>query len=240
MKILSIGNSFSQDAQRYLHKLARHNGVNLRAVNLYIGGCSLQTHYRNMLDDRADYDYEFNGESTGLKVSIRQALTSDQWNYITLQQVSNLSAKSATYFPYIEELTAYIRKYCPHAKLLIHETWAYAEGSERLHTVGGFETADAMLAAIRDSYEKAAQAIGAYATIPCGDAMRYAEAAGITNIHRDTFHAGMGAGRYLLALTWFKTLTGMDISCDSFASFDAPVTDAEREIVIRAVNSTVK
>ena len=99
---------------------------------------------------------------------------------------------------------------------------------------------DQVAALTKAAYEKAAQAIGAYATIPCGDAMRYAEAAGITNIHRDTFHAGMGAGRYLLALTWFKTLTGMDISCDSFASFDAPVTDAEREIVIRAVNSTVK
>lgn len=74
MKVLSIGNSFSEDAQRYLHRLAKHNGVNLRTVNLLIGGCSLQTHYWNMLDDRADYSYVFNGEYTGLKVSIRQAL----------------------------------------------------------------------------------------------------------------------------------------------------------------------
>ena len=50
MKILSIGNGFSQDAQKYLHALARHNGVRAKAVNLYIGGCSLRTHYLNMLD----------------------------------------------------------------------------------------------------------------------------------------------------------------------------------------------
>ena len=55
MKVLSIGNSFSGNAQRYLHRLAKHNGVNMRTVNLFIGGCSLETHYWNMLDDRDDY-----------------------------------------------------------------------------------------------------------------------------------------------------------------------------------------
>ena len=29
MKILSIGNSFSCDAQRYLHRLAKKNGVDI-------------------------------------------------------------------------------------------------------------------------------------------------------------------------------------------------------------------
>ena len=59
MKILSIGNSFSQDAHRYLHKLAKQEGVDLKTVNLYIGGCSLRTHYLNMLGDYANYIFEF-------------------------------------------------------------------------------------------------------------------------------------------------------------------------------------
>ena len=70
MKILSIGNSFSEDAQRYLHRLAKHDGVNMKTVNLYIGGCSLRTHYLNMLDDNPDYEFQFNGEKTGLKVKV--------------------------------------------------------------------------------------------------------------------------------------------------------------------------
>ena len=41
LKVLSIGNSFSQDAQKWLHQLAAENGVELQAVNLYIGGCTL-------------------------------------------------------------------------------------------------------------------------------------------------------------------------------------------------------
>ena len=41
MKVLAIGNSFSQDATRYLHQIAKANQFDLKVVNLYIGGCSL-------------------------------------------------------------------------------------------------------------------------------------------------------------------------------------------------------
>ena len=239
MKVLSIGNSFSGNAHRYLHNLAKHNGVNLRTVNLFIGGCSLQTHYLNMLDDRDDYAYVFNGEWTGLKVSIRQALRSDSWDYITLQQASVYSPKPGTYTPYIEELAAYVRKYCPHSKILIHQTWAYAEGSERLINGMHFEKAEDMLSAIRDSYQKAAELISANGIIPCGEAMLAAEKAGIC-VHQDTAHASNGVGCYLLGLTWLKYLTGIDISGDTFNSFEVPVTDEERAIAIRAVNEAVK
>ena len=236
MKVLSIGNSFSNNAQRYLHRLAKHNGVNMRTVNLFIGGCSLQTHYWNMLDDRADYSYFFNGECTGLKVSIRQALRSDSWDVITLQQASPYSPKIATYSPYIEELAAYVRKYCPHAKIILHETWAYAEGSERLINGMHFETAEDMLHDIRESYKKAAELISADGIIPCGEAMLAAEKAGLC-MHQDTAHASNGVGCYLLGLTWLKYLTGADITGDTFNDFDVPVTDEERAIVIRAVNA---
>ena len=239
MKVLSIGNSFSGNAHRYLHNLAKHNGVNLRTVNLFIGGCSLQTHYLNMLDDRDDYAYVFNGEWTGLKVSIRQALRSDSWDYITLQQASVYSPKFGTYTPYIEELAAYVRKYCPHSKILIHQTWAYAEGSERLINGMHFEKAEDMLSAIRDSYQKAAELISANGIIPCGEAMLAAEKAGIC-VHQDTAHASNGVGCYLLGLTWLKYLTGIDISGDTFNSFEVPVTDEDRAIAIRAVNEAVK
>ena len=52
MKLLSIGNSFSQDAQRYLHRIAAAAGESLKCVNLYIGGCSLRTHYFNILEKK--------------------------------------------------------------------------------------------------------------------------------------------------------------------------------------------
>lgn len=237
MKILSIGNSFSQDAQRYLHRLAKHDGVNIKTVNLYIGGCPLRKHYLNILDDKSAYSFEFNGENTGLFVSIRQALASDEWDYITLQQVSQESPAYASYTPYIEAVAEYVRKYCPNSKILVHNTWAYEDGSDRLLKVAKYENAKDMLNNINASYKKAAKAINADGIIPCGTAMMNALDFGIEKIHRDTFHASLGAGRYLLALTWYKYLTGNDITSNSFNEFDVPVTAEEREIVIKAVNA---
>lgn len=238
MKILSIGNSFSQDAQRYLHRLALKEGVQMKTVNLYIGGCSLRRHYLNMLDDNAAYDFQFNGESTGLKVSIRQALVSDNWDCITLQQASVDSAKPDTYTPYIEALAAYVRKYCPKAKLLIHQTWAYETGSIKLANQA-FATDAEMFAAVEAAYGKAAALIEADGIIPAGRAMLTAAQTGIEQIHRDTYHASLGAGRYLLALCWFKYLTGRDITENDYSEFDVPVTEEERKIVIAAVNRTL-
>ena len=39
MKVLAIGNSFSNDAMRYLHGIAKADGVDMKTVNLFIGGC---------------------------------------------------------------------------------------------------------------------------------------------------------------------------------------------------------
>ena len=74
MEILAIGNSFSQDATRYLHRIARAAGVTLNVTNLYIGGCSLERHYRNMLSGERAYKLECNGEQTGFPVSLEEAL----------------------------------------------------------------------------------------------------------------------------------------------------------------------
>ncbi len=41
MKVLSIGNSFSQDAHKWFHKLAEKNGVEVNTANLYIGGSDI-------------------------------------------------------------------------------------------------------------------------------------------------------------------------------------------------------
>jgi hypothetical protein len=51
MKVLATGNSLSQDATRYLHQIAASAGTDMTVYNLYIGGCTLQTHYLNMLEN---------------------------------------------------------------------------------------------------------------------------------------------------------------------------------------------
>ena len=240
MKILSIGNSLSQDAQRYLHALAKQEGVKLRAVNLYIGGCPLRKHYLNMLDDNAYYDYEFNGEKTGLKVSIRQALVSDDWDYVTLQQGSLVSDNFETYTPYLQALAEYVKKYCPNTKILIHQTWAYKKESPHLVNKMGYATPEEMFDKVSECYNRAAELIKADGMIPSGAAMLRAYQLGGEDLYFDDVHASRGAGRYLLALCWFKYLTGRDIIGNDFVELDALVTDTDRAIAIQAVNEVLK
>ncbi len=237
MKILSIGNSFSEDAHTYLHQVAKNLGEDFKAVNLYIGGCSLKTHYYNVLENNSTYQIQYNGDITGMLTTIKQGLMSDDWDVITLQQASHYSAKYETYSGYIEPLAEYVKKYCPNAKIYIHQTWAYEDNSDRLAYIACYPTAKAMFDDVRTSYEKAAKAIGAAGIIPAGQAMFNASQMGIDKIHRDTFHASFGAGRYLLALVWYKALTGKDISQDNFTQFHVPVSEEERAIVIKAVNA---
>ena len=65
MNVLSIGNSFSEDATRYLHEIARADGERVNTANLYIGGCSLETHYKNMTSGDRAYKLQYNGQNTG-------------------------------------------------------------------------------------------------------------------------------------------------------------------------------
>ena len=54
------------------------------------------------------------------------------------------------------------------------------------------------------AYEQAATDLGGASIIPCGYAFQYALAQGFSNLHRDTFHASIPQGRYLLAAVWYE------------------------------------
>lgn len=224
MNVLAIGNSFSQDATRYLHDIAKADGVDLTVVNLYIGGCPLSKHYRNMLADSKAYELQFNGVPTGFLVSLKEALLSRDWDYVSFQQASPSSVDYETYQPYLNELSAYVRKLAPKAKQVIHETWAYEQGSDLLNEKMGYSDQKDMYHDINSSYAKAKKDMDAYMLIPSGTLFQEMLSQGITRIHRDTFHASLGIGRYALALLWYRALTGRDISENTFSDFDEEIS----------------
>lgn len=240
MKVLSIGNSFSQDAQRYLHRLAQAAGVELETVNLYIGGCSLERHYHNIREDLADYGLERNGESEERKISVSQALELADWDVVTLQQVSSLSFNFETYQPYLSELSEYVRERKPHAAQWIHQTWGYEDGGEKLVNLGRYETRAQMFADIQPAYRQAAEAIGAAGTIPSGLAMEIAHKNGAPRLYRDGFHASLGAGRYLLGCVWLEALTGVRAEGNAFSDTDEPLDAEARKLLARCAHEAVR
>ncbi len=237
MNVLAIGNSFSQDATRYLHAVARADGFRLDVANLYIGGCSLERHFRNMLSGERAYELQYNGSETSFFVSLKEALLNRQWDVITIQQASHFSFDPASYTPYAARVAAYIRNLAPKARLVMHQTWAYEDGSERLHDVAGYDTAANMLADIKAAYAAACAEISADGVIPSGELFARILAGGVPKIHRDTFHASLGLGRYALALIWYHVLTGRPVTGNAFSDLDEPAQPEHMRIVRECVDS---
>ena len=235
MNVLSIGNSFSQDAQRYLHGIAKADGFELNTFNINIGGSSLSLHYRNMISESATYMLEMNGEITGFKVSLKEALLSRDWDVVTIQQASSKSPYYETYQPYLTKIVEYVRLCVPKAKIAIHQTWAYEQDSHRLNVELGYSNHTDMFKDIERAYEKAAKAVDADFVIPSGEVFQKLIASGIEKVHRDTFHASYGIGRYALGLIWYVILTGNDIKSNMFCDFDEEISKAEIEIAKKCV-----
>lgn len=210
IKILAIGNSFSQDSTALLQLLTDE----IEVRNLYIGGCSLDMHVTNIENDAAKYELQENGEKMqNALVSIKEALISDKWDYITVQQVSGRSGVYDSFYPYLNELLDYVRKYSD-AEIILHETWSYEIGSG--HPDFGTYNSDReqMSQAIKEAYEKVSLKEN-LRIIKVGEAVQSLRAKpsfdyknGGLSLNRDGFHLSLSYGRLLAAAVWCKFFTG--------------------------------
>jgi hypothetical protein len=133
VKLLTIGNSFATDSAFYLDDMARAGGVKMDICRMNLGGHSLEQHasYINAYEvnpsDPRGSPYRNPFDSKGPKISLRQALEKDKWQYVTIQQVSTKSYFPETYEPFAKTVIDYVRKYAPQAEILILETWSYRQ-----------------------------------------------------------------------------------------------------------------
>ena len=233
MNVLCIGNSFSQDATRYLHQIS-DNEIYVR--NLYIGGCSLETHWNNIVGEREDYEWQKNGRMLKM-MSINTALTKKKWDFVTVQQVSHFSGMPETYEPFLTNIIEFIKEKCPKAKIVFHRTWAYDDKS----THGGFVNYDCdrkkMIDAIIKTSDFFANKHG-LPVIPNGEAIEaardLAEFQGERSINRDGFHLSLDYGRYLAGLTMYGFFTGKDATLVSYEPEDTdPKINAKLKKIAR-------
>ncbi len=123
VRVLAVGNSFSRNAGKYLADIAEADGNQVTVFQAAPGGCSLERHWTCAAQFEADPE-DTKGRLYDGK-SLRQILTAEPWDFVTIQQVSIRSFEPETYRPYAQLLHAYIRKHAPQAEVLIHQTWAY-------------------------------------------------------------------------------------------------------------------
>ncbi len=215
IKVLAIGNSFSDDAAEvYLDDLARGGDVKMIIGNMYIGGCSLERHWNNATDNLPAYSYrkiDLQGNRVVKdKTSLEEAIADEDWDYITFQQASQFSGKYATYFPYLPNLLSYVKARAknPNVKFAFHMTWAYEQTSKNANFAKYNNDQNFMFNSIVDAAQRATLKTGIDLIIPSGPAVQYVRGTEIGDrLCRDGYHLN-DMGKFTAASVWYETLTG--------------------------------
>ena len=213
VRILSIGNSFSEDAvEQHLHDIAEAAGVKVIIGNMYIGGCSLQKHLANARGNKPSYKYRkigLDGKKVQTKeVELETALADEQWDYVSFQQQSGRSGIYDTWAESLPELLEYVKARVPKkAKMMLHQTWAYDKTSTHKDFKNYDHDQEKMYNAIVDAVTRASKLTGVKIVIPSGTAVQNARTTILKDcMTRDGYHLHKTYGRYTAACTWFEKI----------------------------------
>ena len=130
-----IGNSFSICVGKFLPQMVRcFPGNHLKLTSCYIGGCSFETHWNNIVEAEKNSDFKpyriTVWDSSTLKKpvfpgNVNALLKTEKYDIITIQQASRLSVDYAAYQPFADDLIKVVKKYQPQAEIIIQQTWSY-------------------------------------------------------------------------------------------------------------------
>ncbi len=246
LKILFVGNSFSIDTAQLLPEVALSLGVKCVHIGvLYVGGCSTRRHYQNIVNDAKDYEYYLNlGNewTTTQNVSSKDAIKSDDWDYIAIQHgtIDGSRNTDIQYYDMLEPLVAEIRAIAPEkAKIIFNMHWV----GESWHThpeIVSFNGDTAkmyeIITGIASNY--LVNTKGLDLITPVGTAIQNARTSRIETLNRDGYHLSLGTGRYIAALAFFKSLTGASV--DNIEWKPEETTEYEKSVAIESVNNAMQ
>lgn len=219
LKILTIGNSFSVDCMEYVYQIAKAAGVkDIRLGNLYIGGCTLETHLEKAKSDGRSYTYYVNtsgewSKTTSYKMSA--AVTSEDWDFVSFQQGSPVSGVADSYDD-LNALMAIVEPLCTNknVEFIWHMTWAYQGDS----THSGFATYNKDQMTMYNAIVSAVQSKivpnqKIKTIVPNGTVIQNARTSYLgDSLTRDGYHMSYDQGRKLTGLAMVDALVGIDWS----------------------------
>ncbi|WP_411973000.1 DUF4886 domain-containing protein [Sphingobacterium sp. Lzh-3] len=246
LRILAIGNSFSEDAiEQNLYDLAKAGKKKIVIGNLYIGGAPLSLHVSNGKEDKAAYRYrKINtdgqmSEKTNARLS--EALIDEAWDYISFQQASPLSGDYDSYAKDLPPLYDYVTKHVafPETKYILHQTWAYQNGASHEGFVLYNRSQDKMYNAIARTSQEVFNWGNFDLLVPSGTAVQNARTSFLgDHLTRDGYHLNLDYGRFVAACTWYEALFHENVLNNTFLPLK--VTYVEGEIARMAAHKAVE
>ncbi|MDO4549093.1 MAG: DUF4886 domain-containing protein [Clostridia bacterium] len=246
IKILAIGNSFTRNALKYFYAMAEASGVEgLTVANMHISGCSLKKHFKQISKDKKSYEYYYqdeSGETVRKKVRMSEVISSQDWDYIILQQTGGHSGVVGLYTPYLKYMINYVSKNSPNSdfRLVWHGTWAYA-GKCRNHSFARYNysqkrmynaivNAESVLIYPNEAFDviiPVGRAIQAIRNTSIGDKLNVS----------DGYHLN-DTGCYAAALTWVYTLFGISPERVNYAPVD--ISAGNMALIKQSVSQAVE
>ena len=121
LKILTIGNSFTDSLTRYFKQVVESAGCGLTFDRANFGGCELARHWSYV---EAEKNNPLCRVYQGGK-RLCDILEREPWDIVTIQQASHDSWRPETFQPYADNLIGYVGNHAPQAEVVIQQTWAY-------------------------------------------------------------------------------------------------------------------
>lgn len=243
ISILAIGNSFSIDGMQYLWNiLSRLGYTDIYLGNLYIAGCTLETHAANVTGNLKAYRYYTNGTGDWTSVydhSSITALKERDWDFVTVQQASKFSGMADTYEPYLSTVLAEVATDCPKARRGWHMTWAYA-GDYSSANFGNYGNNQATMynAIVSTVQSKIVPRSDIDFVIPVGTAIQNLRTSFIgDHLNRDGTHLSYDLGRVTAAMMWARQITGKSVSGIKFTPPGYTISDEQFAAIWDAVDN---
>ncbi len=238
LKLLFVGNSFSDDTIQWMYEIADDLGVDLLVENMYIGGCSIDTHYSNLLYDRANYQWVHRSGTSWIRTSnyrLSIALQSQDWDFVSFQQASGTSGIESSYgnLNKLLQQSELLLQDSNHTQFVWNMTWAYQSDSTHSDFAKYSNNQTIMYKAICNAVQSKVLTIDKIATvIPNGTAIQNARTSYVgDHLTRDGYHLTEDFGRYIAGMNALKTLTGVDVDECNFTTVNATQTLIAKESV---------
>lgn len=241
LKLLFIGNSFSDDTIEYMYQIADSLNIDLLVENMFIGGCTIATHYKNIIENNANYQWVTYQNGSWVRYSnipLSVIISGQDWDYISFQQGSGSSGVASTYEklgPLLEEVKKQVVN-PSHTQFVWNMTWAYQ--SDSTHSEFPKYNSDQMTmynSIINCVKNEVITKQDIKTVIANGTAIQNARTSYYgDHLTRDGYHLSLDLGRYIAGLNAIKSLTGVDIDKCEYA----PVGNSLALVAKESVNNS--
>jgi len=221
LKVLDIGNSFTNDATALLPFITEASGSDVSNICLYKAirsSGSFKSWYDVYCDNDTAYTYNIKKVFGGLSANVstgkgskgngslfRKLLMDEQWDVIIIQPYYYGLGNGSSLEGYLNKFISVIKEHQPNAVIgfhIVHSLWDYHKSNKEGSSYERWKLICSATKSLQEEY-------GVDFIIPYGTAIENLRSSSLNNeydLTRDGLHLAYGLGRYTAACCYYESL----------------------------------